>query len=229
MKQKETMLDKLGKAINLAGNAIMMNLLFLVSCIPIVTIGQAWCGLLTAVRYNIRGEKWFDGYKTGFARRFWRGTIAWCGMLLINVHMLLDINHNLVQGYTSVLIVSSLIFAMTAMFTTALLILNVYIPTKIIDWLKNAADMVFKAPLVLLGAAALLWLPVLLCLFWFEMFYYCALIFLAVYFSVAGLAMTMVMKDTLIIYLVTARAHGTLIAEEGKQANADEDEEAEEE
>ena len=64
--EKPTMLEKIGKAINYAGNTVMMNLLFLVACLPIVTIGQAWCGLLTAVRYQIRGDKWTAGFKKGF-------------------------------------------------------------------------------------------------------------------------------------------------------------------
>lgn len=228
MREENTILHKLGKIINLAGNAILMNLLFLVSCLPVVTIGQAVCALLSAIRYNIRGDKWFDGYKAGFKTRFWRGTIAWCALLLLNVHMLLDLHYAYAMGYTAQMIASAFIFSLTAMVTTALLVLNVYIPTSVGNWINNAVGMVFKAPLHLFGAAALFWLPVLLVLLWFTVFYYGALVILALYFTLAALGSTMLLKDTLLQYLLAARADGTLLSEEGKrkEANETDDEDA---
>lgn len=228
MKEENTLLEKIGKIISVAGNAILMNLLFLVSCIPIVTIGQAWCALMSAIRYNIRGEKWFTGYKVGFKTRFWRGILAWSALLVLNVHMLLDLHYAYAEGYTVQLIASAFIFSLTAMATTALLVLNVYIPTSVGNWINNAAGMVFKAPLFLFGAAALFWLPVLLVLLWFEIFYYGALVFLAIYYTLAALGTTMLLKDTLLQYLLSARADGTLLAEEGKQREEEEEEETEE-
>ena len=52
--------SKIMKLVNLAGTAIMVNLLFLLACIPVVTIGQAFSALLTAIRYQIRGDRWID-------------------------------------------------------------------------------------------------------------------------------------------------------------------------
>lgn len=228
MKENNTILDKVMKVLGVVGQAIMLNLLFLVSCIPVVTIGPAVCALLTAVRYNIRGDKWFDGYKAGFKIRFWRSLLAWCIMLPINIHMLLDVHYAYAEGYIVQMVFASIIFAMTAMVTTALLVLNVYIPTRVGLWITNATNMVFKAPLMLLGAAVAFWLPVLLVLLFFAIFYYTALVFVAVYFTLAALLGTMLLKDKLLQYLLAARADGTLLAEEGKQ-KVEEDEEDEEE
>ena len=232
MNKKSTLLDKLLAVLNMAGNAILMNLLFLVCCIPVVTIGQAWCGLMSAIRYNIRGEKWFAGFKVGFKTRFWRGLISWTALLLLNLHMLLDLRYNYAEGYTVHMIASALIFSLTTMTTAALLVLNVYIPTSIGNWIHNATAMVFKAPLVLFGAAAIFWLPALLALMWFEIFFYVIIVFFAVYYTLAALVTTALLKDTLLLYLLEARANGTLLAEEGKQREAveeDDDEEEEEE
>lgn len=229
MKKNKTLLDKLLAVLNMAGNAVMMNLLFLVCCIPVVTIGQSWCALMSAIRYNIRGEKWFTGFKVGFKTRFWRGTIAWTVMLLLNVHMLLDLRYAYAEGYTVQLIASSLIFCLTSMVTSALMALNVYIPTSVGNWINNATAMVFKAPLVLLGAAVIFWLPALLALLWFEVFFYGVMIFLAVYYTVAALGTTMLLKGTLLQYLLAARADGTLLAEEGKQREVEEEDEDEDE
>ena len=224
MKEKETLNEKLGRVISMAGSAILMNLLFLVSCLPIVTIGQAWCGLLSAIRYNIRGESWFLGFKKGYKTRFWRGSIVWCVMLSIDAYLLLDLHHAVAQEYLVPLIAACVMFALAAMVTTSFLVLNVYIPTKVGEWIRNAVDMVFKAPIALLGAAVLLWLPVILVLLFFNIFYYTALIFLALYFTLATLGVTMVLKNALVQYLIEARASGTLLAEEGDVKKKEEEE-----
>ena len=124
---KETMLDKVNKVLSFAGRVVLMNLLFLVSCLPIVTIGQAWCAMLTGIRYQIRGDSWFEGFKFGFKNRFWRGLIAWCVMLIPNIYFILEVHYGYAQGYTVQLTSACLMLALTTMLTSALLVLNVYI------------------------------------------------------------------------------------------------------
>lgn len=217
MYEQETIIDKIGRIISVAGNAIAMNLLFLVCCIPVVTIGPAFCALVSAIRYNIRGDKWFSGFVAGFKTRFWRSTIVWCLMLPVNAYFLLDVHHTFAQGAIVPQIGAWGMFALAAMFTTGLLVLNVYIPTGIGNWIRNAVNMIFKIPLEILGSAAVMWLPVVMFLLWFDIFYYAALVFIAVYFTLAALGVTMLLKNALVQYLIDARAQGTLLAEEGKQ------------
>ena len=229
MYEKKTPLDKLMSVVNLIGNAVLMNLLFLVSCIPVVTIGQAWCALFSAVRYNIRGDKWFEGWKVGFKTRFWRGTLSWCVMLLLNVHMLLDLRYAIENQFIPQIVGSGVVLAVTTMVTCALLILNVYIHTPIGRWIMNAVNMVFKAPFELLASAVLMWLPTGMALLWDLGFFYTIMIYLAVYFSVMALVITMLLKNCLIYYLADARADGVLLSEEGKQKEEYEEDEDEDE
>ena len=100
MKEKQNWTEKLSNVITLAGTAILMNLMFLIACIPIVTIGPAWCGLMSSVRYNIRGEGWFQGFKKGFCTRFWRSLIIWCICLPLCLFFLNDlrISVNILRG-----------------------------------------------------------------------------------------------------------------------------------
>lgn len=226
--EKETLLDKITKVVTIAGNFIMMNLLFLVACLPVVTMGQAWSGLISAVRYNIRGDKWLDGFKVGFKKRFWRGTIAWIIMLLATAITVFDLlTYTAVDTFNTQVIINliaaCLMFALVSGLTVALLFLDVYIPTATGQWIRNAVNMVFKAPLQLAVSGVLLWLPLLLAFFYFNIFYYCIMIFVAAYFTLAILCVTMLMKDTLIFYLLEARANGTLLKEEGKLSDEDED------
>lgn len=218
MNEPVSIIEKIGTFFNRAGTAIMMNLLFLACCLPVVTIGQAWSGLLGAIRYEIRGEKWFEGFKKGFKTRFWRGTLSWCVMLAVNAYFILDMNHAWVNEYAMPMVAASLMFALSSMVTTSLIALNLYVPTDVGDWLHNAVNMVFKAPLQLLCAAVLFWLPVLLFMMLWEVFFLVLLVFIAVYYTLAALGITMVLKQPLIRYLLAARAEGTLIADESRGA-----------
>lgn len=219
--EKPTLIEKIGNVISIAGNAILMNLLFLLACLPIVTMGQAWCGLLTAVRYNIRGDKWFDGFKAGFKTRFWRGTIAWLVMLPIDLYLLLDM-FSIIDaiGLDIPSVMACIVFGLMIMVTFSLLLLNVYVPTNIGQWLRNAVNMVFKVPLELLVSAVLFWAPFAMIYRWLGAFLYAIMIFLTVYFTLAAAGSTLALKNALLHYLLEARASGTLIADEGKLPTA---------
>ena len=229
MHEKPTILDKIINVISKVGTAIMINLMFLISCLPIVTIGSAWCALLSALRYQIRGDSWWDGFKFGFKTRFWRVTIGWCALLAVDVWLLLDVLQY-TQAQVSLMypIASCIMFALMTMLTSAFMILNVYIPTDVSNWIKNATSFVFKAPLQLLLAAGLFWAPVLLCMYRFDYFFYFAMIFVVAYYTIAALATTILLKNHLMVFLVDARAEGTLISEEGRVVEHEDDEEDEE-
>ena len=218
--EKETLLDKLTKALTIAGNFIMMNLMFLLAALPVVTMGQALSGLISAMRYNIRGDKWMDGFKTGYKTRFGRGIAVWCIMLLFTVIVFLDITtYAAVEVFTTEIIVrlvmSCVMFALVSGLTVSFLLMNVYIPTATSEWIRNSVNMVFKAPLLIMVSGILVWLPVLLAVFYYNIFYYCIMIFVVAYFTLAILVITMLMKDTLIYFLLEARAAGTLLRADG--------------
>jgi len=216
--EKPTLIDKIGKAISIAGNFILMNLMFLLASLPIVTMGQAWCGLLSAVRYHIRGDKWIDGFKAGFKNRFWRGTISWVIMLVIDLFLMLDMFETVTAiGLDVPSVMACIVFGLMIMVTFSMQILNVYVPTNIGQWLRNSVNMVFKVPLELLGAAVLFWAPFALLYRWLGVFLYAFMIFVTVYFTLAAVAGTLVLKNALLHYLLEARAEGTLIADDGKK------------
>ena len=226
MYEKPTILDKLTKVISIAGNAVLMNLLFLLCSLPIVTMGQAWNALLTAVRYNIRGDKWQHGFWKGFKTRFWRGTISWCIMLALDVWFMLD-----VVTYWGILdtplIAACLVFLLMTMLTFAMQILNTYVPTGLGDWLRSAVNMVFKVPLELLICAVAFWAPFLMIFLWPVMLWYMAMIFITVYFVLVATAGTLLLKNALIQYLLAARKEGILIDDDGKKKETDEETEDE--
>ena len=215
MASKENKLTKVMNVVNMIGSAILMNLLFLVSCLPIVTIGPAWSGLYSAVRFNIRGESWFTGFKYGFKTRFWRNTLLWSGGLVMGYLALNQalnyasyIAHepeNYVGGVI-MLVLAGLFLAVVLMFTAAAIPVNLYIPTELNRWLQNTWYLVFHAPIYVLGTAALVWAPLALALFWTDSAFLLLVVFIAAYYALAAVAGTVLLKDGLVVLLLRERA-----------------------
>lgn len=226
LKKKESLMDKLSRWITAAGTAILMNLLFLVACLPIVTIGQAWCGLMGAIRYNVRGDKWLKGFWVGFKTRWIRGSLAWILGLLACLFLLNDIQVAISADAIVPLVASGVMFAVAAMLQMSALCLTVYIPTDMTTWMKNVVNLFFKGFFPLLISTALLWLPVLVFCFvsgW--LIYELVMVLVCAYFSLTALVTTVLMKEPLTFFLLQARADGTLTAEEGLMPLPQEDDE----
>ena len=217
LQQNDNILDKLFKLINIAGTAILMNMLFLICCLPIVTIGQAWCGLLSAIRYNIRGESWFTGFRVGFKTRWVRGILAWIVVGAVSIFMIdncVGVVLASIKQWNNAQIVAiaiNVLFTlMPMMLGTSLIFLNVYIATKPGRWLQNGVTLTFTAPLQMAACALILWAPFVLVLVDPGLFYLALLVLIAVYYLLAALGMTMLVKNSLIRILLQEREAGTL-------------------
>lgn len=226
-KEKKSLIEKVGGIINLFGNAVMMNFLFILCCLPVVTAGQAWCGLLTAIRYNIRGEKWFTGFKTGFKRRFWRGTVIWTIGLALCMTFLWDINLMLKQNSgMGTMITPIIMFAFVATVVQSALLTNVYIYTSVSNWIKNMVNLTFRALIPMVLCTGFFWLPALIALLVnVDIIIEFLMALFVAYFAAIGLVETLVMKGYLTGILIDCRADGLIIAEEGAVAQEESGEE----
>ena len=156
MKKKETLYEKFARVITVAGTAIMMNLLFVVACLPVVTIGQAWCGLMGAIRYNIRGDSWLKGFWVGFKTRWIRGTIVWLLGLGGAMFLLNDIFVAMQAEAVFPMVGSCVMLAAVVMLQMSALCLNVYIPTDVMTWIRNMVNLMGRGFAgVFVGAAML--------------------------------------------------------------------------
>jgi len=191
----------------LAGNGIMVNLMFLICSLPIVTMGPAWCGLYSSLRFAIRGESWATGFKEGIRTRFWRMLVAWTVMLVVILDMVVRIlyviddikNGVTTTGSTIPMIIACSAFLLIAvMFTAALILLNVYIPTSVLQWLKNGITLTFTSPIQMAIVGILMWLPLAAYLYFGFDSFLLVMVFIALYFTVVVLIATMLMKNALI-------------------------------
>ena len=207
--EKENVFQKLMGFLNKAGTAIMMNVLFLVACLPIVTIGAAWSGLYGAVRYTIRGDSWFAGFKYGFKCHFFRNLIGWVfgalvgGYAISRVYvgiMSIMANPAILSAGVIIPLVISGIFALAALLVIAVMLpLGMYFPQLDVNtWLVTTWDVIGHAPLQCLLVAALMVFPPVLAVVNFFYFYASMLVFLAVYFVVAAFIATILLKKSLL-------------------------------
>ena len=120
MKEKKTFGEKLRIILDKLGTMVLMNLLFLIAALPIVTIGPAWNALLTANRYKIRGDKWLNGFKFGFKTRFWRSLLSWCIFLAPLYYFVAEINYHWQSEQLVPLVAAAFVFALLAMFLISL-------------------------------------------------------------------------------------------------------------
>ena len=201
--------SKVMKIVNLAGTAVMLNLMFLLACVPVVTIGPALCGLYSGVRYMIRGDGPARGFWEGFKTNFLRMMIAGVIFTAIIAYFVIMVNgaYNtwLEFGVFRDIIIHSIPAMVPVMLLSALVMLNIYIPYGVTDWLKNGVNLIFKAPIWMLLSAVLLIAPVA-CLLWAsDIFILAIIIFVGFWFAVAAFATTLLLKDSLVDMLLEYR------------------------
>jgi uncharacterized membrane protein YesL len=186
---------------DLAGTAVMLNILFLLCCLGVVTIGPGLCGLYSAVRYMIRGDQWSAGFKEGFCTNFLRKMIVGTIFLAVDAYLIFNFAatvYYMQDGQLGSVIMLGLITAMTLMISVSLVPAAVYIPTDLTQWLRNGVSLAFSAPLQTFFTAVLLWFPGVLAFFRIEYAMMLAIVFIAAYFTLIGFLSTLFLKDPLI-------------------------------
>ncbi len=211
--ENPTTFQKIMGFVNKAGNMVMLNLLFLVSCIPVVTIGPAWKGLYSAVRYSIRRESWFEGYKAGFKHKFLRTAVGFSfGLAALGysgyqfIWALLETVRLPGWDMALPLLIHGLFFLTALTVTTAMVPTGLYFESDVNTWLMNAWDLLLHAPLQVIAAGVLMWAPVVILLFFPGYGYMALIVFLAIYFVLTAVVNTALLKNPLIRILNRIRA-----------------------
>lgn len=199
--------------IEMAGKNIGINLLFVAACIPIVTIGPACCGLFSAIRYYVRKDSMFEGFKKGFTTNIWRMMIIWIIGAVITLYfglIIFDIAKHFKTEYLVDLIFPSLICAVCISFLTATVVYNVYFPRKMIDLLTESAAFVFRAPLQVFISGILFCAPIVAFGPFFDYLFdpLIIVVVIAIYFVLVALGATILLKNPLIKVLNEKRASG---------------------
>lgn len=196
------------KYVNLGGTAIMLNLLFLLMCIPVVTIGPAFSGLYSGVRYMIRGDGAVRGFFEGFRTNLVRMMVAGLIFVGIVVYFVFVVNgaYNtwIKEGVFRDLAMQGVCAMIPLMLLSALIPLNIYVPYGVTDWLRNGVNLIVKAPHWVFLSALMTWLPVIL-FFWSRIFVYVMVVVVALWYTLSAFVSTLFLKDTLLDMLLDYR------------------------
>jgi len=149
------------------GDLIILNFIYLLCCIPVVTIGAAQAGLYTAMR--VLNDKEDDSsvvaaYFRGFKNGFFKVTIAW-GLLFV---LMVVVSLGSVWAYAMGLPVWICITAvcLCALFISQVPAFHSRFDCTPMQLIRNSFFLIIAHPLRSIGNALLIWLPVivLLCL-----------------------------------------------------------------
>ena len=183
------------------GDMIILNVIFLLCCLPIFTIGAAQAGLCAGLRQLTNKEDDNSpvvAYFKGFAAGFGKITIAYCIMLVVMVLvgytaasiMFFDVNG--VQGAPVTL--SLVGVCLCAIFQTIISIFHSRFFCTVGQLFRNAWLMILAHPLRCLISGALAWLPVVLFLVDLSIFVLITPVIMTISYSFLFLMINSVMK-----------------------------------
>ena len=87
---KEKRKFRFSEFIDTALQAVLLNLLFLICCLPVVTIGAALTALYAGLRAMIKKEPCYRAFFKTFRSSFVRATLAWIILLPLNALVLFN-------------------------------------------------------------------------------------------------------------------------------------------
>lgn len=185
------------------GYMILMNILYLVCCIPVVTMGAAQAGLYSAMRHMRDEEKetsclpeFFKGMKSGFKPITLVYGISLIPMLIIAGGFILSLMLD-GAGFDMPVWVSGAAVLIFAAWQTMLVIFHASFACGTRELLRNSFRAAMSCPLQSLLSGILLWLPAILLLMDPTTFVILIPLWLCLYYSLAFGIILHIMKKPL--------------------------------
>lgn len=176
------------------GDLIILNMVFLVCCLPVFTIGAAQAGLYTALRHLLNKDDdtsavaaFFRGFKSGFGRV----TLAWGLLFLLEAFLMYLLT--LVMAYDELVggapvICTVVALCITCLFQSVVTLFHSRFDCTAFQLYRNAWFMILAHPLRSILVGVLTFMPVIV-FFGFGIYNFMAVtpLWFTVYFSVAAL------------------------------------------
>jgi uncharacterized membrane protein YesL len=169
---------------------ILLNLLFIICCIPVVTIGAAQAGLYSGIRV-LRDEEddssCFRAFWKGFGIGFGKITFVWLGTALIAGLSGSCLLYQMTLEQTDyVLLFPCLIILVICMvYQTVLSLFHSRFGCTITQLIRNVVYMMIAHPLHCVAVTVLMWVPAAIFVYAPELFMKMTYVWLAAYYSVA--------------------------------------------
>lgn len=186
--------SKLMTTLSFIGDLFILNLLFLLCSLPVVTIGAAQAGLHTAVRIlqdpqdgRSTVKAFFRGFKSGFGRI----TLAWVLFLVVDCILFYSLYMTYTYADTGLFLhwgipLAGLCFSLV--YQAVMMLFHSQFSCTFMQLLRNTALMCIWHPLASVLTGALMCAPMLVFLLMPSIFVSITPLFLTVYYSLACLA-----------------------------------------
>ena len=198
--------NPIARALGRLCDLIILNLLFIICSLPIVTIGASTAAMYTVMLKLVRDEEGYilKGFLVAFAQNFKKGTIAWLILFVVNASVYFNIYLSSIMDAPTMGIVFLVIFMIFAM---VLLCSSLYVFPLIARFenpLKNTFKNAFLLSIGRLPFTVLLLLihvvPVILPFFQEHLFAYGILFWLLVGFSAVSWMSSKVLRKVFEVF-----------------------------
>jgi len=173
------------------GDIILLNLLFLLCCLPVVTVGAAQAGLLTALK-RLRDKEddrpWLPAFFQGFAAGFWRITGLWCVFLVLAVLLMGNLIGTMFYQQAdpnAPVWMSVAALCVLCLFEVMIALFHSRFSCTVLQLIKNAWLLLLAYPLHSVLVLAVTWLPLAVFLLDAYLFMQLTPVLLLAYFSLA--------------------------------------------
>lgn len=192
--------SKFSQTVIMLADYVILNVLFLLCCIPVFTVGAAQAGLYSGIAALNNKED-----DTSCVRKFFQGFSNGFGSITILWSISLGIMALLVYNLTSVLILDAagvyapvwlcvIVLAVFIVYQSVMVIFHARFGCTMGQLVKNVLYVILSHPLRSIAVAILTWLPVILCAVAFDVFVKDLLLIALCYYSVAFLMNLSIMK-----------------------------------
>lgn len=173
------------------------NLVFVVFCIPVFTIGSAHVALYTAIRCMQKGQPWLRTFWETFKTSLKRPTIVWVVCLPIAylfTGMLFTINSMGLEGSTPAIVCAGIVLGVVACVASMAFLLYSRFEMTAKELFRNSLVMIIANPIQAVLGAALVWAPVAIFVLVPWLFLEIAFYLIIIYFSVASAIFAWLMR-----------------------------------
>lgn len=173
------------------GDILILNLLFLLCCVPVVTVGAAQAGLLTALKVLHDKEddsSCLKAFFRGFADGFWKITALWCVFLALAMLLMGNLLGTMFYQYSdpnAPVGMSVAALCVLCLFEVLIVLFHSRFRCTVLQLIKNAGLLLIAYPARALLTLAVTWLPLAVFLLDAYLFMQLTPVLLLVYFSLA--------------------------------------------
>ena len=192
--------NKVMQMLATAADYMVLNVIYVLCCIPVLTIGAAQAGLYTALRVLNDPEddsSYIKAFFRGFRNGFGRVTVVWSLFLLAIVlfsYTLITVWLYQENGMNAPLWMSVVALALSIVFQSVIPAFHAKFDCTGTQLVRNAFFFILRFPIKCLLVTVLVWLPVVIGLRFLDIFLQGSVILMCLYYSFAFMIINALLK-----------------------------------